>query len=205
MTAITTTTTTGGQECRGGGCPSQKSKAAGGATMPSADVTTPATATATAMAIRSSLQPQHPFKRGSPHWDGHWVVACACCWMADINDSRCRRWPMSTTETATTMADVDTRPRLPARQRHHPLLPLPANIDDGQCRRRPMSTTEMAMTIGSQRAPMDDSGGGGCGGLANRRPAALGAVERGRRHRPAALSVFNISRRRRCRSSSWCE
>ena len=79
------------------------------------------------------VQPQHPFKRGSPHWDGHWMVTCACCWMADIDDSRCRRWPMSTTETATTMADVDTRPRLPARQRHHPLLPLPANIDDGQC------------------------------------------------------------------------
>ena len=41
------------------------------------------------------------------------------------DDGRCRRRPMSTKETATTMAEVDARPRSPARRRHHPLLPLP--------------------------------------------------------------------------------
>jgi hypothetical protein len=32
---------------------------------------------------------------------------------------------MSTTETATTMAEVDAHPRSPTRRRHRPLLPLP--------------------------------------------------------------------------------
>jgi hypothetical protein len=39
----------------------------------------------------------------------------------------------------------------------------------------------------------------------NLRPATLGAVERVCRCRPAALGAFDIGRRRRGRSSSWCE
>ena len=44
------------------------------------------------------VPPQHPFERGSPHWDGRLVVACACRWTATMmmttttmkkNKSRC--------------------------------------------------------------------------------------------------------------------
>ena len=30
------------------------------------------------------VQPQHPFERGSLHWDGRSVVACACRWTATM-------------------------------------------------------------------------------------------------------------------------